>query len=105
MFLRRYPGCACDIPSACYQFTWDRNPNWSRYYSESPEIWQYFHDVVERHGLRKYMKLRHTVIAAKWDGEEGLWSIRIRNEENGREFTDTCNVLVNGGGVLKYVSS
>lgn len=51
------------------------------------------------------MKLRHTVIAAKWDGEEGLWSIRIRNEENGREFTDTCNVLVNGGGVLKYVSS
>lgn len=26
----RYPGCACDIPSVCYQFTWARNPNWSK---------------------------------------------------------------------------
>lgn len=25
----RYPGCACDIPSHNYQFTWEPNPNWS----------------------------------------------------------------------------
>lgn len=24
----RYPGCACDIPSHNYQFTWEPNPNW-----------------------------------------------------------------------------
>ncbi len=25
----KYPGCACDIPSHTYQFSWNRNPNWS----------------------------------------------------------------------------
>lgn len=25
----RYPGCACDIPSHAYQFSWNRNPEWS----------------------------------------------------------------------------
>ncbi|KAJ5577120.1 hypothetical protein N7535_004046 [Penicillium sp. DV-2018c] len=96
----RYPGCACDIPSACYQFTWDRNPTWSRYYSGAPEIWRYFKDVVERHDLMKYIKLRHRIIAADWDAQGGIWHVRIRDEETGTEFTDTCNVLVNGGGVL-----
>lgn len=28
----RYPGCACDIPSHTYQFSWNRNPNWSSLY-------------------------------------------------------------------------
>lgn len=26
----RYPGCACDIPSHSYQFTWATNPNWKK---------------------------------------------------------------------------
>lgn len=25
----RYPGCACDIPSVCYQFSWAPSPEWS----------------------------------------------------------------------------
>jgi hypothetical protein len=25
----RYPGCACDIPSVCYQFSWALSPNWT----------------------------------------------------------------------------
>jgi len=26
----RYPGCACDIPSHLYSFSFDRNPEWTR---------------------------------------------------------------------------
>ncbi|KIW99944.1 uncharacterized protein Z518_10872 [Rhinocladiella mackenziei CBS 650.93] len=95
----RYPGCACDIPSASYQFTWERNPSWSQYYSESPEIWQYFKNVVDKHGLIKYIKLQHTVTGASWNSEEGLWEVHVRRPD-GTEFQDTCNVLVNGGGIL-----
>lgn len=25
----RYPGCACDIPSHSYQFTWEPNTHWN----------------------------------------------------------------------------
>lgn len=28
-FCGRYPGCACDIPSHNYQYTWEPNPDWS----------------------------------------------------------------------------
>ncbi len=98
----RYPGCACDIPSAAYQFTWERNPNWSRYYSESPEIWRYFKSVVDKHGLIKYVKLQHMVTGAFWDSEKGLWKVHIRRPD-GSEFEDSCNVLINGSGILKCV--
>ncbi|OCT49374.1 dimethylaniline monooxygenase [Cladophialophora carrionii] len=54
----------------------------------------------ERDNLMKHIKLRHQIIAAKWEEQEGLWHVRIHDEEQGREFTDTCNVLVNGGGIL-----
>ena len=96
----RYPGCACDIPSACYQFTWERNPNWSQYYSESPEIWKYFKDTTEKYGLGRYIKLRHQVVRCEWDDEAGEWEVTIRKLEDGSEFVDRCHVLVNGNGVL-----
>lgn len=31
-FENRYPGCACDIPSHNYQFTWEPNPDWTNLY-------------------------------------------------------------------------
>ena len=96
----RYPGCACDIPSACYQFTWARNPNWSQYYSESPEIWKYFKETSDRFGLDKYMKFRHEVVKAEWREDAGQWEVTIRNLHDDSEFTDTCHVLVNGNGIL-----
>jgi cation diffusion facilitator CzcD-associated flavoprotein CzcO len=96
----RYPGCACDIPSANYQFTWQRNPNWSKFYSGAPEIWKYFKDVTDSNNLNKYIKLNHRVTGAYWNEDEGLWHVKIQPDD-GEEFEDTCNVLINGGGVLK----
>jgi cation diffusion facilitator CzcD-associated flavoprotein CzcO len=58
------------------------------------------HDVVERHDLRKYMKLSHTVTGAYWSDDEGLWHVQITGPD-GTKFEDTCNLLVNGGGILK----
>jgi len=52
----------------------------------------------------KYIKLEHRIVGASWNGELGMWEVRVQKAD-GSEFTDTCNVLVNGGGVLKYVSA
>ena len=83
-----------------YQFTWARNPKWSQYYSDAAEIWQYLNNIVEKHGLRKYMKFSHTVVSANWNDEEGLWHLCVRDAD-GVETADTCDVLVNGSGHLK----
>ena len=41
----RYPGCACDVPSHLYSFSFEQNPDWSRSYSPQPEIWRYMKDM------------------------------------------------------------
>ena len=33
-----YPGCACDVPSHLYSYSFAPNPDWSRAFSAQPEI-------------------------------------------------------------------
>lgn len=46
------------------------------------------------------MKFEHKVTSATWDEDRGKWDVRVQGPD-GTEFVDTCDVLINGGGVLK----
>lgn len=41
-----YPGCACDIPSSLYSYSFAPNPKWSRVFAEQKEIKNYLFDVA-----------------------------------------------------------
>lgn len=51
----------------------------------------------------KYIKLRHEVVAANWDDNEGVWNVTVKDVANESTFVDTAEILVNNSGVLKYV--
>jgi len=68
-----YPGCACDVPSHLYSFSFAPNPDWSRSFSSQPEIWAYLRDCVDRYGVRPHLRLNHEVTAAAWDDDAGHW--------------------------------
>ncbi|GII24465.1 flavin-containing monooxygenase [Planosporangium mesophilum] len=89
-----YPGCACDVPSHLYSFSFAPNPDWSRSFSGQPEIWEYLRRCVARHGLAPHLRLRHEVLRAEWDTASGLWLIET---SRGRY---TAEVLVAAGGPL-----
>ncbi|KEF51123.1 uncharacterized protein A1O9_12846 [Exophiala aquamarina CBS 119918] len=95
----RYPGCACDIPAHIYQFQWAPNPHWSHYYVGAKEIFQYFKDVVDKHDLTKLIKLKHQVIGANWNPSTAKWIVEVQTPD-GAQFTDTCDFLINGCGLL-----
>ncbi|KAF5714437.1 monooxygenase [Fusarium globosum] len=96
----RYPGCACDIPSVCYQYSWARKPDWSQYYSGSPEIHQYFKDVAEKADVVKYCHFNHKIIRAEWL-QTGRWKITVmRNNNPDDTFEDHADFFLHGGGVL-----
>jgi cation diffusion facilitator CzcD-associated flavoprotein CzcO len=96
----RYPGCACDIPSVNYQFSW-KIKLWSHYYSYAPEIWEYLKSIEQENDfIRKYVKLRHRVESAAWDGEAGLWRLKVRDLEKDEVVEDSAEFFVNAGGVL-----
>src|SRR5207247_4111279 len=41
-----YPGCACDIPSHLYSFSFAPNPDWAHRFSRQPEIWDYLEEIT-----------------------------------------------------------
>lgn len=100
-FENRYPGCKCDIPSHCYQYSWRPNKEWSNFFATAEEIQAYLHKVCEEENLMQAIKLSHQVAAARWDEDSGLWNVRIRNLQTGEEFDDSADFLINGCGILK----
>jgi cation diffusion facilitator CzcD-associated flavoprotein CzcO len=96
----RYPGCACDIPSVNYQFTW-KIKMWSHYYSYAPEIWEYLKSIErENDFIAKYIKLQHQIEHVEWDDPAGLWRLKVRNLITDEVFDDSAQFFVNAGGVL-----
>ncbi|EEP79143.1 predicted protein [Uncinocarpus reesii 1704] len=100
----RYPGCACDVPSASYQFPWYPNPDWTMYYSPSKEIWEYFRRIVDKEGLMKYIKLRTTVAHAAWQETKSKWVLHLveRNDKDEvvKKWDEECDVFLSGAGIL-----
>ena len=70
-----YPGCQCDVPSNLYSYSFARKPDWSRSYSEQPEILDYLRDCVERFGVRDRIHLECEMQNAAWSEDEQRWLI------------------------------
>lgn len=95
----RYPGCACDIPAHTYTFPSEPNPEWSGYYSYSDEIQEYMVKFAKKYGVEKYVQLNTSVVKATWDEATSTWKVDLKRKD-GTTFVDTCDVLVNGTGVV-----
>jgi cation diffusion facilitator CzcD-associated flavoprotein CzcO len=71
-----YPGCACDIPSHLYSFSFAPNPGWTHSFSRQPEIWDYLEEITDRYGLRGHLRLGAEVTEARWDPGPARWELR-----------------------------
>ncbi|NMN95532.1 flavin-containing monooxygenase [Antrihabitans stalactiti] len=72
-----YPGVAVDIPSIAYQYTFDRNPNWSRVFAPGAEVQAYHNRVVDKFGLRPHFRFRADVQAERWDDDMHYWHLTL----------------------------
>jgi cation diffusion facilitator CzcD-associated flavoprotein CzcO len=96
----KYPGCACDIPSHLYSFSWDPNASWSRMYATQPEILEYLKWCAERHDLLPYILLKVRLTEAAWDEAQLHWKVTIFNSANSTFINLTARVIVSGMGAL-----
>jgi len=71
-----YPGAECDIPSALYSFSFERNPNWTHKWSEQPEILRYMDHCCEKFGLRSHIKFNKEVTDVTFDEAAGIWHLK-----------------------------
>jgi cation diffusion facilitator CzcD-associated flavoprotein CzcO len=89
-----YPGCACDVQSHLYSFSFAPNPAWTRAYSSSAEIHAYLRSCAERYGLLPHVRFGHGLEDAHWDEATQRWVL----DTLGGRFT--ADVLVSAAGAL-----
>lgn len=90
----RYPGCACDVQSHLYSFSFAPNPHWTRRFSPQPEIWEYLRRCAAEFGILPHVRLGHEVRHASWDDGAARW----RLETSRGAFS--ADVLVAAPGAL-----
>lgn len=99
-FENRYPGCACDVPSHCYTWSFEPKTDWSATYASSKEIHSYFKAFAAKYSLERYIKLEHQVSNAVWNAETGLWDVEVTEVQTGKVIRNSAHVLINAGGIL-----
>jgi len=65
-----YPGCACDVPSVLYSYSFAPNPGWSRGFAEQPEILAYVHDVARKHHIEGHVRLGVELQRDRWNAKK-----------------------------------
>ncbi|MFD4325318.1 flavin-containing monooxygenase [Nocardioides sp. NPDC058538] len=76
-----YPGCACDVPSNLYSFSFAPNSDWSRVYGNQPEILAYIDRVARERGLEDITRFGVEVRGATWDVESAGWHLDTSDGE------------------------
>src|SRR5919197_1609743 len=89
-----YPGCACDVPSHLYSFSFAPNPEWTQTYSAQPEIWAYLRRCADEFGVRRHIRLGCAVESATWLEDARRWELETTSG------TLRARVLIAGMGPL-----
>jgi cation diffusion facilitator CzcD-associated flavoprotein CzcO len=89
-----YPGCACDVPSHLYSFSFAPNPEWTQTYSPQPEIWDYLRRTADEFALRPHIRLNTAVESATWLEDERRWELETP------QGTVVARVVIAGMGPL-----
>ena len=70
-----YPGCACDVQSHMYSFSFEGKPDWSKRYAPWNEIQDYILKTTDKYGIRQYMRYGQEVTSAVFDEKRGRWTL------------------------------
>lgn len=95
----RYPGCACDIQSQLYSFSFEMKRDWSRPYAPQPEILAYLEMCAEKYDLLPHCRFNDGVHRATWNEETAQWTLAL---ESGEEFV--CDVVISAIGMFNELN-
>ncbi|WP_216215177.1 flavin-containing monooxygenase [Amycolatopsis aidingensis] len=89
-----YPDVAVDLPSFTYQFSFEKNPDWSRVFPKGGEVKAYIDHCAEKYGLWPFIRLNTEMTARTWDEGNHLWRISLREGEL------TCRYVITALGAF-----
>jgi cation diffusion facilitator CzcD-associated flavoprotein CzcO len=94
-----YPGCACDIMSLLYSYSFAPKNDWSRMFPKQEELLQYIKDIVGKYELAQHIRFNAEVTATEYDDATDTWRVTVGGDEIVRG-----RALVAGMGPLHHPS-
>jgi cation diffusion facilitator CzcD-associated flavoprotein CzcO len=91
----QYPGCACDVQSQLYSYSFEPNAGWSRAFAEQGEIREYLRRCADKYGLRRHIRFGQEVTRASFDDARCLWTVETSSGDTYR-----ARVVVSAMGAL-----
>jgi cation diffusion facilitator CzcD-associated flavoprotein CzcO len=88
-----YPGCACDVPSHLYSYSFAQRRDWSRICSPREEILRYLEGVARDHGVDRLVETNTEVTACRYDDDTARWSVE---SSDGRRWDADAVVIATG---------
>jgi cation diffusion facilitator CzcD-associated flavoprotein CzcO len=88
-----YPGCACDVPSHLYSFSYAQRRDWSRLCSPQEEILDYLEGVARDYGVDRLVRTGVEVTSCAWDADARRWTV---GAADGRTWTASAVIVATG---------
>jgi cation diffusion facilitator CzcD-associated flavoprotein CzcO len=95
----QYPGCACDVPSPLYSYSFEPNPSWSRLFAPRPEIWEYLRACARKYRVDEHIRYGRKVERMDWDGAARRWNIAV-SSGGGQAEEYVARAVVSAAGFL-----
>lgn len=95
----RYPGARVDVGSHFYCYSFEPAEHWSEYFSQQPELQQYFIAVMTKYGVDKHCCFNTEVTAAAWHEPTQRWIVATRTADD-ECVTIDATVLISAVGSL-----
>lgn len=92
-----YPGCACDVPSHLYSYSFEPNPNWSEAFSGQADIRRYIEHCADRYDITRHIRFETRVTGARFAEAEGVWKVSTSDGQ-----VTEARILVPATGVLSH---
>lgn len=94
-----YPDCGVDTPNHFYSYSFERNANWSGYFSKRDELHGYFERCTDQFGIRDNIQLNSDVQKMQFDAGSQTWRVTV-NRQDGSTDTLTANAVISAVGQL-----
>ncbi|WP_308215590.1 flavin-containing monooxygenase [Rhodococcus erythropolis] len=88
-----YPGIGVDVPAFTYQYSFAKNPNWSRLFPKGAEVLRYHQQVARDGGLYDHIRFGTNIVREKWDANTHMWVLTTTSGE-----TFTARFVINAIG-------
>ncbi|PRP88368.1 putative flavoprotein involved in K+ transport [Planoprotostelium fungivorum] len=96
-----YPGCACDVPSHLYSFSFEPSTSWNKKYAGQEEILDYLRMVANKYDVMRHIQFQTEVRKIHWNDEQKHYEVDVSKVGTNDLVRHVAEVVISGPGALR----